>query len=155
MRLYAYHLARRATDILRWQDGLRQDDLHADEEREQPRHVCSSADVGLRAHLVKVGLCEAGSWSVDCRHVEEQLASIVRIKLGLRMHGVRDDAPLVCRLVPASGCAQPLVPLGLLSGSAAAGSRVTSTAGANDLCFGVCLPALLRDLVAAWSSSWC
>ena len=88
MQLYAYHRARCATDILRWQHGLRQDGLHADEERQQPRHFCGSADVGLRTHLVEVRLCEARSWPVDCRHVKEQLASIVRIKLGLRMHGV-------------------------------------------------------------------
>ena len=49
MLLYAYHLAQRAADILRWQDGLRQDGLHADEERLTPRQFCGSADVGLIA----------------------------------------------------------------------------------------------------------
>ena len=88
MQLYAYRRARCATDILRWQHGLRQDGLHADEERQQPRHFCGSPDVGLCAHLLELRLLEARSWSVDRRHVKEQLSSVVRIKLGLRMHGV-------------------------------------------------------------------
>ena len=81
--------------------------------------------------LVEVRLCEARSWPVDCRHVQEQLASIVPVKLGLRVHGVRDDAPLICRLVSASGCTQPGVRLGFL------------VAGGTDLCVEDGLPALL------------
>ena len=96
-----------------------------------PPKFGASADVGFRAHLVEVRLCEARSWPVDCRHVQEQLASIVPVKLGLRVHGVRDDAPLICRLVSASGCTQPGVRLGFL------------VAGGTDLCVEDGLPALL------------
>ena len=60
MQLYAYHCARCATDILRWQHGLRQDGLHADEERLQPRQFSALQSLLLpgrgRAAILSVQL---------------------------------------------------------------------------------------------------
>ena len=60
MQLYDYHLAQRAADILRWQDGPRQDGLHADEERLQPRQLSSLTSLLLpgrgRAAILSVQL---------------------------------------------------------------------------------------------------
>ena len=60
MQLYDYHLAQRAADILRWQDGPRQDGLHADEERLQPRQFSALKSLLLpgrgRAAILSVQL---------------------------------------------------------------------------------------------------
>ena len=108
-----------------------------------------SANVGLSTHLIKILLAKASCRPVHGWDVEEHLASIVRIEFSLRVHGIRYDAPLIRRLIPAAGFTEPLIVLRRFSSWIAGASRLSSAAGAVDLCLHEGLPALLRDPLAA------
>ena len=88
-----------------------QNHLHADEKRENPWHSCRSANVWLSAHLIELLPAKRYCRPVHRWDVEEHLASIVRVEFSLRVHGIRYDAPLIRRLIPAAGFTEPLIVL--------------------------------------------
>eukprot|EP00969_Alexandrium_andersonii_P268757 11877622-Alexandrium_andersonii.AAC.1 len=111
----------RSSDNAWRQVRLREDHLHADENRKNAGELGRDADVRQRPHLVERLPAHVGCRRVDGRDVEQCLPRGLRVEPSMGVHGIGDDAPLVRALVPASGFGQAGVLAGRLDDSALQG----------------------------------
>ena len=95
-------MARRARDVLWWEQGFTEDHLPPSQQGEHAGQLDGMPDVGNLTHGVEVFSEEADWWCVHRWNVKQDLPSIVRTQPSVRMHGVGHDVPLIRARIPAS-----------------------------------------------------